>query len=375
MHGLRDFCDKHFSHKCSVYELDDWVYTKETAEEKLLSRFSTASLKGFGVDDMHYAVIAAGSILVYLEMTGHTNLSHITTLRRIDESAYVRLDRFTMRNLELIEPLAKDGKSLLSVIDRTTTPMGSRMLRWWLAFPEISLDEINRRLDVNEFFFNNREFRDQVFGILNHMGDMERLAGRLGNWKITPREMWQLGEALMRSSALKKLLASSGHKQLSALADRIPHLEETATMIADTIVQPQSGVGRNDYIIAAGVDPKLDELKNLSDNSTQALQAIQQREIEATGISSLKIGFNNVFGYYLEVRNTHKDKVPPTWIRRQTLTSAERYITEELKEYEGKILGAKEKIQEMEDRIFKELIGSLLPRLGDIHAATRLWPA
>lgn len=368
MRGTKPFCDARITHKCAVYELDDWVYTADTARGKLQSQFATATLKGFGVDDMPEAVIAAGSILCYLEMTGHTSLSHITSLRRIDGDAFVRLDRFTLRNLEVLAPLASDGKSLLSVVDRTVTPMGARRLSWWLTFPELDLKEITRRLDGTEYFFRDPGFRSRVYELLRPVGDMERLAGRLGNGRITPREMWQLREGAARATALRRAFAESDSDVMQAIAATMPPVDDVAAKIEATILPPQPGALRSDRVIAYGVDPELDALRELGDHSSQALENIREREAQATGISSLKIGYNNVFGYYLEVRNTHRDKVPEGWTRKQTLTGAERYITEELKDYEARILGARDSMAAIEDRIYKELVASLCSRLADLHA-------
>ena len=370
MRGTRDFCEKFLSYKGSIFELDDWVYTEDAARERLLKQFSTASLKGFGVDSMPEAVIAAGSLIHYLDITGHERMSHITSLRRIDEDAHVRLDRFTLRNLEVIDPMGPEGKSLFDVINKTRTPMGGRLLRKWLLFPELDIKEITRRQDATEYFFKSPEVRCAAADILHPIGDLGRLSGRLGSGKITPREMWQLAEAAEGAVRLKTILSESGSEVLAAIAENMPTLTGVARKIKTTITPPSPGGLKNDSVIADGIDADLDNLRDLRDHSRQALDSIKEREMEATGINSLKIGFNNVFGYYLEVRNTHKDKVPESWVRKQTLVSAERYITPELKEYEEKLLGASERIAEIEERLYNKLKTDLGPMQPDISANT-----
>ncbi len=370
MRGTRDFCEKFLSYKGSIFELDDWVYTEDAARERLLKQFSTASLKGFGVDSMPEAVIAAGSLIHYLDITGHERMSHITSIRRIDEDAHVRLDRFTLRNLEVIDPMGPEGKSLFDVINKTRTPMGGRLLRKWLLFPELDIKEITRRQDATEYFFKSPEVRCAAADILHPIGDLGRLSGRLGSGKITPREMWQLAEATEGAVRLKTILSESGSEVLAAIAENMPTLTGVARKIKTTITPPSPGGLKNDSIIADGIDADLDSLRDLRDHSRQALDSIKEREMEATGINSLKIGFNNVFGYYLEVRNTHKDKVPESWVRKQTLVSAERYITPELKEYEEKLLGASERIAEIEERLYNKLKTDLGPMQPDISANT-----
>lgn len=367
MKGTRDFCSRNFTLKCSVFELDDWVYTTDAAEERLLKQFDTATLKGFGVDHMQAGVIAAGSILHYLDLTSHTQISHITSLSRIDNRRYMHLDRFTVRNLEIIDAMGAEGKSLLKVLDKTVCPMGARMLRRWLLLPLLDTAEINRRLDAVEAFFNDRGLRDTAREAARRTGDIERLGSRVASAKISPREMVQLADGVRGAMTLKKTLADSGKECLAALASDMPDVTDVAQWISAAINPDAPNNFGKAPVIAKGVDPELDELRELRANSHDALAAIQAREIENTGITSLKVHFNNVFGYYLEVRNTHKDKVPEHWIRKQTLVSAERYITPELKEYEEKINGAEERIAVIEDRIYHELIARINTRFRDLH--------
>lgn len=368
MRGTRELCSRYFSHKCSVYELDDWVYTTDAAEERLLKQFDTSTLKGFGVDHLHAGIIAAGSILYYLDLTNHTRISHITSLSRIDNRKYMHLDRFTVRNLEIVDAMGDEGKSLLQVVDKTVCPMGARKLRRWLMLPLLDTVEINARLDFVDAFFNDSELRERAREAARRTGDIERLGSRTASGKISPREMVQLADGIRGAMALKSVLAETGIAQLCRLADNMPDITDVAAWIASTVCpDAPSGFGKAP-VIAEGVDSELDELRRLRANSHDALLAIQNREIENTGISSLKVHFNNVFGYYLEVRNTHKDKVPEHWIRKQTLVNAERYITPELKEYEEKIMGAEEKIAAIEDRIYRELIDRINTRFADLHA-------
>ena len=369
MRGTRDFCERNFSHKCSVFELDDWVYTTDAAEERLLKQFDTSTLKGFGVDHLAAGVIAAGSILHYLDLTSHTRISHITALSRIDNRRFMHLDRFTVRNLEILDSMSPDGKSLLKVIDKTVCPMGARKLRRWLMLPLLDPEEINARLDAVEAFFGNLGLREACREAARQTGDIERLGSRVASARISPREMVQLAEGVRGAMSLKGLLSESGCACLERLASAMPDISDVADMISATITpDAPNGFGKG-AVIAEGVDEELDELRRLRANGHDALQSIQAREIEQTGIPSLKISYNNVFGYYLEVRNTHKEKVPETWIRKQTLVSAERYITPELKEYEEKIAGAEERIAVIEGRIYQELLGRINTRFPDLHSS------
>lgn len=356
LHGSRLQYEADFTYRCSSFELDDWVYTTQAAEERLLRHFSTASLKGFGVQGLTEAVIAAGSILYYLDQTCHTQIGHITALARIEEDKYVRLDRFTTRNLEIVEPMSPEGMSLYRVLDHTVTPMGARLLHRHLLFPLLDIEAINKRLDAVEYFLNNPEQGDAARDVICTVGDFERFVSRVATLRTQPRDMLSLRNGLAAGARLKKLLTGAPAeviRDMAARIDPLDHLVDTITRTVSPDAPSQLGKGP---AIAAGVDPELDELRNLVTHGKEALAAIQQREIERTGIPSLKISFNNVFGYYIEVRNTHKDKVPAEWIRKQTLTAAERYITEELKEYEEKITGAEQKIDAIERRIFDALV-------------------
>lgn len=373
MHGTRQFCEENISHKCSVFELDDWVYTTDAATERLVKHFGTSSLKGFGVDGMHEAVIAAGSLLYYLDLTQHTNISHITTLGRIDGDRYVRLDKFTIRNLELLSPLAEEGLSLLKVIDKTVTPMGGRKLRSWLSFPLLDIDEITRRQDAVEYFFKDVACRERSEEALRRVGDLERLMAKLASNRIGPRDFVSLRDSLRAADNLRMVLSESDSEVFRKMAEDMSDTSQLSETIARVLVDDApTQLGRGNAI-AAGVDAELDELRNLHSNSKRALEEIRDRESEQTGIPSLKIAFNNVFGYYIEVRNTHKDKVPETWIRKQTLVNAERYITPELKEYEEKIMGAEDRIQAIENRLFSELVQgamTFIPRIQRNAIAT-----
>jgi DNA mismatch repair protein MutS len=371
MHGTRQFCELNFSHRCAVYELDDWVYTTEAATERLMKQFSTASLKGFGVDRMPDAVIAAGSILYYLDITQHNRLDHITTLGRIDNTRYVTLDRFTIRNLELVQPLSPDGMSLLDVLDHTNTPMGARRLRNWILFPLLDLQEIRKRQDIVEYFFRDPSTRQRTEEALKCIGDLERLITKVGARRIGPRECLQLRNALEGTGLLRRILSESDSEALRNLALSIEDCSAAVQTISATISEDAPVAINRGNAIAPGVDIELDRLRDLQTHSKEALMNIQTRESEATGITSLKIGFNNVFGYYIEVRNTHKDKVPAEWIRKQTLVSAERYITPELKDYEEKITGAAEKIAEIESRIFEQLVEGLSRLIREMQTNSR----
>lgn len=354
----KDF-DRYFGTKVCVFELDDWVFTEQNARQKLLKHFGTKSLKGFGIEHLKDGIIASGAIMQYLEMTQHTSLNHITSLRRLEEERFVRLDRFTVRSLELLQPMQEDGKSLLDVVDHTVTPMGGRMLRRWLVFPLKDTKQIENRLDVVEYFFKEPDFRRVVDEQLHHVGDLERIISKVAVGRVSPREVVQLKNALKAVQPIKTACLYTDNDSLKRIGEQLNLCESLRERIEKEIQpDPPLQINKGD-VIADGYSTELDELRSISRNSKGYLMQIQQREIEETGISSLKVGFNNVFGYYLEVRNTFKDKVPDTWIRKQTLAQAERYITPELKEYEEKILGADEKILETESRLFSELIVSM----------------
>lgn len=377
MRGTRQEYENSLTYRCSVYELDDWIYTIDAASERLQRHFDTMSLKGFGVDAIPDAVIAAGSILQYLDITGHTNLKHISSLRRIGNDRYMTLDRFTIRNLELVAPLTPEGMSLLDVLDHTVTPMGARLLRNWILFPLIDPVAINRRLDVVDYFFKDVLLRDRSTEILKRVGDLERLVSRLGLRRIGPRDTVTLQAALESVAELRRLMAGSDSDILREMAGRMQDVSAATDAIRRTLMpDPPAKVGGAGRIIASGVHPELDEWRDLHDNANLRLEQIRVRETEQTGIPSLKIGFNNVFGYYIEVRNTHKDKVPAEWIRKQTLTAAERYITPELKELEEKIMQARDRIDALEAELFNQLLDGLSRFITDMqtlaHAAERI---
>lgn len=339
-----------------TFEMDDWAFNEKSAQERLYKHFKVRTMKGFGVAHMTAAMTAAGAILFYLDDTQHTHLGHITTLARIEEDGYVKMDSFTIRNLEILAPLAPEGKSLLSVIDKTLTPMGARLLKRWIAFPLCNVKEIERRQNAVEYFFREPEFRETLTAQLRMIGDMERLIAKLSTGRITPREMQQLRMDLDAVVPVKEACDSASLASMRDIGSRISLCEELREKIRKTIKQdPPSLMNKGDYI-ADGVNNELDELRNLSKSGKDYLLQIQQREAERTGISSLKIGFNNVYGYYLEVRNTFKEQVPPEWVRKQTLVQAERYITQELKEYEEKILGAEDRMLILESQIYAELV-------------------
>ncbi|MBR5727504.1 MAG: DNA mismatch repair protein MutS [Muribaculaceae bacterium] len=337
-------------------EMDDWVFNYSSARDRLLKHFETQSLKGFGVDAMDCAIVAAGAILHYLDITQHTQLGHITTLSRIEAERYVRLDKFTVRNLELVAPMSGEGKSLLDVIDDTLSPMGGRLMHRWLQFPLKEVKAIDRRLSVVEHFMRDVEGREVLKSQLELIGDLERLTSRVATGRITPRELVQLKCALQAIEPIKRICQEADNELLRSFGDRLNPCPILTERIAHEInPDAPNQVGRGS-VIRNGVDPQLDELRDISHSSKDYLMRLQQSESERTGIPSLKIGYNNVFGYYIEVRNTHKDKVPPEWIRKQTLVQAERYITQELKQYEEKILGAEEKILMIETELFNRLV-------------------
>lgn len=342
-----------------TFDLDDWIFTTEAATDRLLKQFETGSLKGFGIHAMPSAVIASGAILHYLDITQHTHTGHITSLSRIEEDRYVRLDKFTVRNLELLEGLGDDGRSLISVIDRTVTPMGARLLRRWLLFPLKDPAAINRRLDVVEYFFRCPEQRDKLKGWLEQMGDLERLISKVGVGRVSPRELVQLRAALTAIGPVRDICLASDQSGVRSIGEQLNPCDAARNAIARTIMDDAPVALSRGQVIKPGVDAELDELRSVAYSGKDYLMQIQSRESAATGIPSLKIGYNNVFGYYIEVTNTHKDKVPPEWIRKQTLVNAERYITDELKEYEEKILGAQEKIAVIEARIYNELVAAV----------------
>ena len=357
-----------FSSRYLTFELEDWVFTLEAANDRLLKHFETRNLKGFGITSMDNAIIASGAILHYLDITQHTQLGHITTLARIEGERYVRLDKFTIRNLELVAPMSDDGKSLLDVIDRTISPMGGRMMRRWVLFPLQDVKAITRRLDVVEHFMRDPEGRELIKERLELIGDLERLTSKAAVGRITPRELVQLKSALQAIEPIKQYCLQSSCDVLRSLGERLNPCALIRDRIEREINPDAPNQANRGNIICRGVDAQLDELRDISSSGKDYLVAMQRSLSEQTGIPSLKIAYNNVFGYYIEVRNTHKDKVPENWIRKQTLVNAERYVTQELKEYEEKILGAEEKILIIEGRLFNELVTAVTEYIPAIQS-------
>ena len=356
-----------FGSKYYTFNLEDWVYTSDAANDRLTRHFETSSLKGFGVQDMQLAIIASGAILHYLDITQHQHLGHISGLSRIEEDHYVWLDRFTIRNLELFAPIHESGKSLINVIDKTISPMGSRLLKRWMALPLKDMEPINERLEVVELFMKDPETKEYLEEHLRQIGDLERLISKVAVGRINPREMVQVVSALNAIGPIKAICAEAENRALKRFAEQLNPCDIIRERIQKEIVaDPPTAINKG-KVMAEGVSQELDDLRKIAYSGKDYLAQIQQRESEKHGISSLKIGFNNVFGYYIEVRNTHKNKVPAEWIRKQTLVNAERYITEELKEYETKILGAEEKIQELETRLFGELVFALSEYISAIQ--------
>lgn len=354
------------------FELDDWIFTSEAANDRLLKHFETKNLKGFGIQHLKLGIIASGAILYYLDQTQHTHISHITSLARIEEERYVRLDKFTVRSLELVCAMNEDGKSLLDVIDKTISPMGSRLLRRWILFPLKDVKPIQERQDVVEYFFRHPEVKELLDEQLEQIGDLERIISKVAVERVTPREVVQLKIALQALEPIKEACMASNEPSLCRIGEQL----NVCALIRDRIdreIQPDPpSLVNKGGVIAKGVNEELDELRSIAYSGKDYLLQVQQRESEKTGIPSLKIAFNNVFGYYIEVRNAHKDKVPADWIRKQTLVNAERYITEELKEYEEKILGAEEKILSLESRLFNELVLCLTEYIPPIQCNANL---
>ena len=367
----QDF-ERYFGTRLCTFEMDDWVFTDQTARQKLLKHFGTKNLKGFGVDHLNNGVVAAGAILQYLEITQHTQINHITSLARIEEDKYVRMDRFTIRSLELITPMNEGGSSLLNVIDNTITPMGGRMLRRWMVFPLKDEKPINERLDVVDYLFREPDFRECINEQFHRIGDLERIISKVAVGRVSPREVVQLKNALMAIQPVKTACLYAKSDTLKRIGEQLNLCESLRDRIEKEIQpDPPQLVNKGD-VIALGYNQELDDLRSIRDNGKQYLLEIQEKEIAQTGITSLKIGFNNVFGYYLEVRNTFKDKVPENWIRKQTLAQAERYITPELKEYEEKILGADEKILALETQLYMELIQDMQEFIPQIQINANL---
>lgn len=371
-HERRTDFQRYFGTKLCVFEMEDWVFTEQNSRQKLLKHFGTKSLKGFGVEHLKEGIIASGAILQYLEITEHTHINHITSLARLEADKYVRMDRFTIRSLELLAPMQEEGRSLLSVIDHTVTPMGGRMLRRWLVFPLKEVVPINERLDMVDYFFKDLNFQSVIDEQLHRMGDLERIASKIAVGRVTPREMVQLKWALSALKPIQEACLSADNAVIQRMGKQLHLCEHVRERIEKEIQNdPPQLVNKGD-VIADGFNAELDDLRAISRNSKDYLLKLQAKEAEQTGINSLKIGFNNVFGYYLEVRNTFKENVPETWIRKQTLAQAERYITPELKEYEEKILGAEEKILALEAKLFNELILAVQDDIPRIQADANL---
>lgn len=357
--GKRGMFEGNFGSKFFTFELEDWVFTETTAREKLLKHFVTKNLKGFGVEHLKNGIIASGAILQYLTMTQHTQIGHITSLARIEEDKYVRLDKFTVRSLELIGSMNDGGSSLLNVIDRTVSPMGARLLKRWLVFPLKDVQPINDRLNVVEYFFRHPDFKELIEEQLHLIGDLERIISKVAVGRVSPREVVQLKIALQAIEPIKAACLDADNASLNSIGDQLNICQSIRDRIDKEIDNDPPLLINKGGVIKQGVNADLDELRSIAYSGKDYLLKVQQRESELAGIPSLKIGYNNVFGYYIEVRNIHKDKVPQEWIRKQTLVNAERYITEELKEYEEKILGAEDKILMLETRLYTELVLAL----------------
>ena len=348
-----------FGGKYYTFSQDDWVYTEDAANDRLMRHFETKSLKGFGVHELNYGIIASGAILHYLDLTQHHQTKHIVNLSRIEEDKYVWLDRFTIRNLELFNSINDGAKTLVQVIDKTISPMGARLLKRWIALPLKEIAAINNRQNVVQYLVKDESLKENLEEHIRQVGDLERIISKVAVVRINPREVVQLKHALQAIAPIKEICNQSDSPNLKRFAEQLNPCESIRTRIENEIHPDPPTLVNKGHVIASGVSPELDELRELAFSGKDYLAKLQEREAERTGISSLKISFNNVFGYYIEVRNTHKDKVPPEWIRKQTLVGAERYITEELKEYESKIIGAEEKILAIEVRLFNELVIAL----------------
>jgi DNA mismatch repair protein MutS len=365
--GKESLFNEYFGQKYYTYKVDEWFFVADSAREKLLQQFQTTSLKGFGIEQLINGQTAAGAILYYLELTQHNQISHIMSISRIEEDRYVWLDKFTIRNLELFGSQNENAKSLLNILDKTISPMGARLLRRWIALPLKEVKTVNDRLDVVDYFIKNSEIREIIRNKIFEMGDIERIISRTSAGRVTPKEVVQLKIALQASVPIKNACLNADNEILRQTGDQMNPCTAICKKIEKEIVaEPVGQIGKG-MVIAEGVNEELDSLRDISARGKEVLAEIQQREIEATGIPSLKVSFNNVFGYYIEVRNTHKSKVPPEWIRKQTLVDAERYITEELKQYEEKILGAEEKIIVIEQQIYNDLITALVEYITPVQ--------
>jgi DNA mismatch repair protein MutS len=361
-----------FGNKLVTFEMDDWIFTEDTANARLLKQFETQNLKGFGIQQLRNGIVAAGAILYYLDMTQHTQIGHITSISRIEEDRYVRLDRFTVRSLELLEPMNEGGKSLLDVLDRTITPMGARLLKRWIVFPLREINQIENRLLIVEYFFREPELKNILEKQFTLIGDLERIISKVAVGRVNPREVVQLKVALKAIEPVKQICLNSDNYSLQKIGEQLNLCELIRDKIDRELTPDPPVLLNRGNVIAKGVNEELDQLREIAYSGKDYLLQIQQRESEETGIPSLKVSYNNVFGYYIEVRNTHKDKVPPDWIRKQTLTQAERYVTEELKIYEERILGAEDKIIELETRLFNELVSELMEYIVPVKANANL---
>lgn len=364
---------QHFGTRFYVYTMEEWIFTTTYAQETLLKQFETHSLKGFGIDGLQDAIIAAGAALHYLRDTEHPHLQHITNIQRIEQDDFLWMDRFTIRNLELLNSGVENGHTLLSTLDSTVSPMGARLLKRWLVFPLRNINDINERLDVVEYFIKETDLSRSLHQHLKQTGDLERVVSKIPLRKINPREVMQLAKALQQVEGVKKLLESSPNNYLRQLSEKMDPCPVILSRILEQIVETPPVLVSKGGVIQPGINEELDKLRNISSNGKNYLLEIQKKEAEITGISSLKVAYNNVFGYYLEVTNAHKDKVPETWIRKQTLTGAERYITPELKEYEEQIIGAEEKILALEVKIFDDLLLALQSYIQPIQQNAQMF--
>jgi DNA mismatch repair protein MutS len=369
--GKESLFNEYFGQKYYTYKVDEWFFVPDSAREKLLQQFQTTSLKGFGIEQLINGQTAAGAILYYLELTQHNQLSHIVSISRIEEDRYVWLDKFTIRNLELFGSQNENAKSLLNIIDKTISPMGARLLRRWIALPLKEVKTVNDRLDVVDYFIHNTEIKEILRNKIFETGDIERIMSRTSAGRVNPKEVVQLKTALQACVPIKNACLAADNEVLRQIGDQLNPCAAICEKINREIVSEPGQLGKG-IVIAEKVNKELDYLRSISSRSKEVLVEIQQREIEATGIPSLKVSFNNVFGYYIEVRNTHKNKVPPEWIRKQTLVDAERYITEELKQYEEKILGAEEKILILEQQIYSDLITALVEYVTPVQLNANL---
>jgi DNA mismatch repair protein MutS len=370
--GKKDLFIDYFGPKFYTFKLDDWIFTLDAANDRLLKQFETSSLKGFGVQNLNFGIIAAGAILYYLDITQHEQLGHITSLSRIEENRYVWLDKFTIKNLELFHSPYEGARTLIDVMDRTLSPMGGRLLKRWLSLPLKDIQPVNDRLDVVQYFVVNGVVKDEISGFIRQVGDLERLISKVAINRINPREVVQLKRALKAIDPIRDLCNKSGCLPLIQIGEQLNPCKTIAEKIDKEINNDPPVQLNKGSVIASGISAELDELRRILYSGKDYLLDLQARESERTGITSLKVSFNNVFGYYIEVRNTHKDKVPPEWIRKQTLVSAERYITEELKEYESKILGAEEKIIALETQLYTDLVLAILEFIPPIQLNSSL---